>query len=277
VILGQFDYVAPTTVAGAVAALREPGSVAIAGGHHLLTRLKRRELEVRQLVDLGALPELRGVTSGPAGLRVGALTTLTQLLQEPAAGAYGAITDALSALGDQQSRNRVTVGGQLACGRVGNDLAAALMVHGAVVHLTGPAGARTVPLTELWGTGSHLDTAPGELIMHVQLEPPVASGYARMTNRATLEAVVGVAAAVVVAAGRAVGSCRIAAVGAMVRPGRIPTMEESITHSSGRNGLVAPPVDTPFVDDHLAGADYRRHMTGELAGTALALAASRTS
>ncbi len=49
--LAQFDYIAPLTVGSAVSALQVPGSVAIAGGHHLLTRLKRRELEVRKLVD----------------------------------------------------------------------------------------------------------------------------------------------------------------------------------------------------------------------------------
>ena len=272
-IITRFDYVAPTTVAGALAALREPGSVAIAGGHHLLTRLKRRELAVRQLVGLGGLAELRGVTADADGLGVGALTTLTQLLQEPAVAEYGAVADALGALGDRQSRNRATVGGQLASGRVGNDLAAALMVHRAVVHLIGPTGTRDVPLTELWGAGPRLAIATDELITHVQLEPAVPSGYARMTDRATLEAVVGVAAAVVPNG----GTCRIAAVGATVRPGRIPAMEDSVAHAADLDDLAPPPADLPFVDDHLAAADYRRHMTRELARDALALAASRTS
>jgi len=280
VVLSQFDYIAPTTIKAAVSALQEPGCVALAGGHHLLTLLKRRELAVRQLVDLRQVRELRGIEpDADGGLRIGALTTLTELLEHPtvrSAQGIGALEDAVSGLGDQQGRNRVTIGGQLASGRTGNDLAAALMVLGTTMHLSGAWGDRSVPLTDLWGDGSQLQLRPGELITGVYVEPAWAgSGYARMTNRATLEAVCGVAAAVVPAADGRIEHCRVAAVGAMVRPGRIAIMEESILGATGSDGVAPPPADAPFVDDHLASADYRRHMTWVLAGAALDLALVR--
>jgi carbon-monoxide dehydrogenase medium subunit len=280
VIPTAFDYVQPTTIDGALSALREPGSVALAGGHHLLTRLKRREWAARRLVDLSGVHDLRGIdVDADGGVRIGALTTLTELLtHRSAASGRGpdAVTDALATSGDRQSRNRVTIGGQLASGRTGNDLAAALMVLGTTVELAGKAGRRMVALTDLWA-GPNLDLRPGELITHVQLESPrTASAYARMSDPATLEAVCGVAAAVLLPAAEwRFRSCRIAAVGAMVQPGRIPAMEDYLSGGQGLDALVAPPSDVPFIDDHRAAKDYRRHMTRELARTALRTAADR--
>jgi aerobic carbon-monoxide dehydrogenase medium subunit len=280
VTLSQFEYVAPRTTEEAVSALQQAGSVALAGGHHLLTRLKRREIAVHRLVDLTSLSALRGVERDPdGGLRIGALTTLTELfavsrVDQSEGGTLGAVADAVCRLGDRQSRNRATVGGQLACGRTGNDLAAALMALHARVDLAGPGGERSVPLTELWDAGPRLRLMPAELVTGVHLEPAGKSaawrsGYARMTARATLEAVCGVAAAVVVGLDGRVEQCRIAAVGAMARPGRLTAMEESVVRGAGPEELPAPPDVGGFVSDRLASSDYRRHMTRVLAGRAL--------
>lgn len=279
-ILTQFDYLAPEKLEDALPALQQPGNVALAGGHHLLTLLKRRELTVGRLVDLHGVRELRGLEADAAGgLRIGALTTLTELLAYVSARGEpgsGALADAISGLGDRQSRNRVTLGGQLASGRVGNDVAAALMVLGATVLLAATQGRRSVPLTDLWGSGSQLELRPGELITAVLLEPaPAGSAFARMTNRATLEAVCGVAAAVTAAPDGRVRQCRIAAVGAMARPGRIAVIEEWALAGARTGELAPPPADAPFLNDHLASADYRRHMTRVLAGRALDLALRR--
>jgi aerobic carbon-monoxide dehydrogenase medium subunit len=282
VTLTQFDYLAPVELEDAISALQQPGSVALAGGHHLLTRLKRRELAAARLVDLRGVRELGGLEADAAGtLRIGAMTTLTELLaylRDRGERGSDALTDAISMLGDRQSRNRVTLGGQLAAGRIGNDLAAALMVFGATVQLAGAQGLRSVPLTDLWGSGSRLELRAGELIAAVSLEPALGgSGFARMTNRATLEAVCGVAAAVTSAPDGRVEHCRIAAVGAMARPGRMAEMEKWALTGARSGELAPPPADAPFVNDHLASADYRRYMTRVLAGRALALAIGRAA
>lgn len=275
--LRRVDYLAPTTLDAALVALREPGSVALAGGHHLLTRLKRHELTAGRLVDLRGVDALRGVTgTGLGGVRVGALTTLTELLVHPVLRGPGALDDALSQLGDRQSRNRVTVGGQLACGRPGNDLAAALMALGADVSLVGPAGGRFVLLADLWADRARL--APGELITAVELgSVRTGTGYARMTDRATMEAVCGVAVAVAQGPDGHVAECIVAAVGATDRPGRITAMEQALIGTDGSVPPPAPPADLPYLDDRKASADYRRYMVGVLAGRALALARTRAA
>ncbi len=278
-ILSQFDYITPTTVESAVSALQQPGTVAIAGGHHLLTLLKRREVAVRTLVDLRGLTDLRGICSDvQGGLRVGALTTLTDLLTHPAVrsnGSLGALDDALSVLGDRQSRNRVTIGGQLACGRTGNDLIAALLVLDATVSVTGPTGDRTVPITQLSAGGPSPALAPGELITTIVLSSArTGSGYARMTNHATLEAICGVAVSLQCRADDRVEDCQIAAVGATAQPTRMAAMQKAVIGTDGRTPPPAP-ATTDFLNDRLASHEYRQHMTGVLAGRALRLARAR--
>lgn len=273
--LTRFDYVSPTTLPDAIGLLSEPGSLPIAGGHHLLTRLRRREIRVERLVDLTRIADLRGIagTAG-GGVRIGALTTLTELLGKDAG--RGSLTDALSQLGDRQSRNRATVGGQLASGRPGNDLVAALLTQDTTVSLAGRAGTRQVPLAELLD-GPRPALRPAELIVSIELGPvPAGSGYARMTDRALLEAVCGVAVAVRVGPDGLVEDCRIAAVGATATPGRLATMEASVVGTDGSGIPSSPPADAVFLDDRLASGEYRRHMTRMLAGRALALAVART-
>jgi CO/xanthine dehydrogenase FAD-binding subunit len=115
------------------------------------------------------------------------------------------------------------------------------------------------------------------LITAVELAPMQGgSGYARMADRATLEAVCGVAVAVQRRPDGQLEKCRIATVGATVRPGRIAVMEESVIGTDGSRDPVAPPVDAAFVDNRLASHEYRRHMTPVLAGRALELALGRT-
>ncbi|HEX4721103.1 MAG TPA: FAD binding domain-containing protein, partial [Pseudonocardiaceae bacterium] len=80
-----FQYAAPATLAEAVAVLAtDPANVALAGGNGLLTLLKRGELSPTTVVDLRKLDTLRGLAVTEDGrLRAGALTTLTELCDNP--------------------------------------------------------------------------------------------------------------------------------------------------------------------------------------------------
>ena len=62
-IPAQFDYLAPTTVEEALAALAEHGDDAkiLAGGQSLLPVLRMRLNAPEVVIDLGKIPELRGV------------------------------------------------------------------------------------------------------------------------------------------------------------------------------------------------------------------------
>ena len=85
-IPSNFDYVAPTTVDEAVAALAQAGEDAkvIAGGQSLMPVLRLRLAAPTTLVDLGRIDELRGVREDGDTLVIGAMTTYYDLLRQSA-------------------------------------------------------------------------------------------------------------------------------------------------------------------------------------------------
>ena len=93
-----FEYVAPTSLDEAVAALAEHGEDAkvLAGGQSLLPLLRLRLAYPSVLVDLGGIPELRGVRDEGDRLVVGAMTThhdvMTDALVKEHAGLVAAAT-----------------------------------------------------------------------------------------------------------------------------------------------------------------------------------------
>src|SRR5204863_2488239 len=77
VIPASFDYVAPSTVDDAVRSLAEAGEDAkvLAGGQSLLPVLRMRLAAPTVVVDIGRVPELRGVSENGDNLVIGAMTT----------------------------------------------------------------------------------------------------------------------------------------------------------------------------------------------------------
>jgi carbon-monoxide dehydrogenase medium subunit len=274
-----FEYEAPGSLAEAVAVLADsPTNQAIAGGNGLLTELKRGELHVARLVDLRQLDELRGMSVNDDGrLRVGALTTLTELLNDQtvrAAHIPGALSDALEVAGDVQTRNRATVGGTVASAAQGSDLLAALLVLEATVEIAGPDGKRVTPIGCLLDGSDGLRT--GELITAVELAPAEpGSAYLRQANKATLHAVTGVAVTVALAGDGTVASCRVAVTGALPTTQRLSEVEDRLAGGGLPVALGNDPLGPSFVDDRMASAVYREHLTKVLAERAFAVAVQR--
>lgn len=275
--LGQFEYSVATTLDHAVRLLSAHPTVhALAGGNGLLTLLRRGEVTASRLVDLRKLDELRGISAtGQGRIRVGAMTTLTELLANPtvrAAHGRGVLGDAVTLAGDPQTRNRATVGGTLASAAPGSDLSAALLALDATAYLIGPRGSRVTPVADLLNGVAGL--GDGELITWIELAPAEpGSAYVRMGNRATLHALCGVAVTVAVT-DDTINSCRVAVTGAMTYPRRLTDMETAVA------GTCAP-VTVPeqptwlFVSDQNASAPYRAHLTKVLAERAFAAAVNR--
>ncbi len=275
--LGQISYTAPDTVDGALAELAKDGnSLAIAGGNGLLTLLKRGELNASHLVDIGRIAELRGVRVVEEGrLRVGALTTLTDLCIEPVvrtAHMPGVLTDAVDLIGDVQCRNRATVGGTVASADPGSDFSAALLALDATVSVAGPAGRRVIPAAEVF---TNAGTDRDELIEWIEIGPASpGSAYAKFTNRANLQALCGVAVAVTLAADNTIADVAVAITGALAVPSRLPSVERALIGKS-LPATIEVPADLPYVSSAAAGAEYRAHMATVLAQRALDSAVQR--
>ena len=107
----QFDYLAPTTVEEALAALSEHGDDAkiIAGGQSLLPVLRMRLNAPEVVIDLGGITQLRGIREDGDALVIGAMTTHHDPLdhQHPRhQGRRGGRHDRLDAGRGQRGRRR---------------------------------------------------------------------------------------------------------------------------------------------------------------------------
>jgi carbon-monoxide dehydrogenase medium subunit len=268
-MLSKFDYTAPATSHEAIADLGLPGTRPLAGGQGLLTAMKLGRLKPPRIVDLRRIPELQGVTeSAGGGLRIGAMTTLTQLADVPGLPQhYPALATAAGAIADPQVRNRGTVGGALVDHFAASDLAAALLVYGATLDVIGAAGRHTVAVADFYTTdGPGLGAA--DIVAAVNLPAPLAghrTAYERRADRATLSPLVGVAVSVPAAG----GPVRVAVTGATRWPALLPDLPAG---TEGAAIDVGPA--SRFVDDDTMSAVYRMHLTRTLIGAAIRRAGS---
>ncbi|MDB5849016.1 MAG: yagS [Rhodoferax sp.] len=112
--MNHFNYVAPRTLRDALAALAQPGAVAVAGGTNLLDLMKENVATPATLVDVNALP-LAAIEAMPdGGLRLGALARNADTAHHPLVRArYPLLSAALLAGASPQIRNMATNGGNL--------------------------------------------------------------------------------------------------------------------------------------------------------------------
>ncbi|HTS59382.1 MAG TPA: xanthine dehydrogenase family protein subunit M [Terriglobales bacterium] len=111
-----FEYVSPHTRSQAISLLAASwGSTEVlAGGTDLLALMKDNVITTKRVVNIKDIADLRGVSSTPQGLRVGALTTLAELGDDQNVKAdYPALSEALFEAASPQIRNMATIGGNL--------------------------------------------------------------------------------------------------------------------------------------------------------------------
>jgi xanthine dehydrogenase YagS FAD-binding subunit len=114
-MLPGFAYARPTTLAEAVRALADGQGRVHAGGTDLLGCLRDRVFAAPTLVSLSGVPGLRGIDATPdGGLRIGALTTITEVAEsEVVRTRYRALAEAAACVASPQLRNQGTLGGNL--------------------------------------------------------------------------------------------------------------------------------------------------------------------
>jgi len=111
-----FEYVSPTTKEQAVSLLgqSESDAQALAGGTDLLSLMKDDVIAPKRLVNIKDIPELRGLSFGPAGLRIGAVATIQELLDNNRVRRiYPSVWQAAEGITSPQIRNMGTVAGDL--------------------------------------------------------------------------------------------------------------------------------------------------------------------
>jgi len=286
VIPAQFDYVAPTTLAEAIAALGEAGEDAkiLAGGQSLIPVLRLRLAFPTTLVDLSKVSELRGVCEDGDALVIGAMTKHADVMEDPLVLQYAALlAEATSTVADPAVRHRGTFGGALAHADPAGDLAAVALALDAELVAEGPGGRRTIPAKDFFR--DYLETAlsPDEILAAVRI--PKLTGdwgvrYEKFNRVAQAWAIVGVATAVRMEGG-AIAEARIGLTNMGSTPVRPHTVEAALVGATSKEQVVlasASAADgTTPPSDLGAQADYRQHLARVLTARAVAKAAGITS
>ncbi len=115
-VMPAFELFQPTSVADAQKLLELHGSDALvlAGGLDSLDWLKDRIRKPKAVVDLGGIEELRGVRATADGIEIGAMTTLTEVVNHPVIQQkYDLLARAAEVVASPQIRNQGTIGGNV--------------------------------------------------------------------------------------------------------------------------------------------------------------------
>ena len=268
----SFGYVAARSVEEALQLLAKHGDDAklLAGGHSLIPAMKLRLASPRYLIDLGAVPGLRGVRVDGDSLAIGALTVhadvaASDLVRQQLPG----LADAASMIGDVQVRNRGTIGGSVAHADPAADLPVILTALNASFVLQSAAGNRTVAADEFFIDFYTTAIAANEVLteIRVPLPPPGAgTAYAKLPHPASGYVVVSAGVLIHRQPSGQCASARIALGGMGSKPIRATATEAALQGQPLTGDVIARAAakaaeGTNPDDDFYATADYKRQVT----------------
>jgi carbon-monoxide dehydrogenase medium subunit len=264
----QFEYSRATSLDDALAKLAATAGDGkfIAGGHSLVPLMKLRLSEPKILIDIARIPGLSGISEKDQQIEIGAGTVHHDVASSALLRRVcPAIADCASEIGDPQVRNRGTLGGSLAHADPSADYPAVMLALDAEIHMKGPKGWRAVKAPDFFQGLFTVDLAPDEIIAKVTFKPVKAAAYAKLHQRASHFAIVGVAAALDVKNG-VIQSARIGLTGASSHATRLTDVEKALEgkqasaatiETAARNaGATLEDINS---DIH-ASSDYRRAM-----------------
>jgi carbon-monoxide dehydrogenase medium subunit len=283
-----FDYAAPTTLAEAVSLLAKSGGSAkvLAGGQSLLPTMAFRLASPSMLVDIGKLKDLRRITIGADGVRLGARTRWRDIEDdERLKSAQPLLCAAIEHVAHYQIRNRGTVGGSLAHADPAAEMPGIAVTCDAEIRVLGARGERTIAAGQFFTGALSTALADDEIIFEVRLPAWPATrrwGFEELSRRRGDFALAGIAAFYDVDAGGKAANTHIGVIGACIKPHRIPqaekalngrTVDEAAIQAAARAAEEA--LDPP--SDLHASAAYRRSLAGTLLERALLAASKRSS
>jgi carbon-monoxide dehydrogenase medium subunit len=281
----KFDYYRANTVQEAISLLQQHEEAKVlAGGHSLLPAMKLRLAHPAAVVDIGRISDLSGVTQNGSALRIGSLSTHASLAASGVLQQHCPIlAEAAGNIGDQQVRNRGTIGGNIAHADPASDLPAVIVALGGVIHTSGPNGDRQINASDFFVGLLVTDLQDDEILTAIEvpaLDGDTGSAYLKFANPASGYAVCG-AAAVVTLAGD--GTCQSASLcfnGVTATPHNASAVADALAGQAPDDETVDQAVDNnlsvqdPMGDIHASGP-YRVELAKVYGKRALKLARDR--
>jgi len=266
-IAHEFEYARPASIEEAVALLEKRGGASrvLAGGTDVVSELRDAVSTPDLLVDIKGIGGLDAIATEGDALSIGPLATFTDLIESAAVRSeLPVLWEAAKTVGSVAIRNRATMTGNICSAVPCCDAGAPLLVYDATVRVTGPDGARSIPIAE-WFVGPR-ETALGsvELVTAITVprtEQGHGGAYVKL-GRSRGEDLAQASAAVLALPGN---RYRVAFGAVAPTPVRAPRIEALLEGRELTDALIEEaralvPDETAPITDVRASREYREHM-----------------
>lgn len=262
-----FDYHRPGTLKEAASLARKlAGARLIAGGQSLVPALRLRLAKCAALIDLGDLPELRGISVIGADVVIGAATRHAEVAaSKDVQMSLPVLAKVAGGIGDRQVRNMGTLGGAIANNDPAADYSAALLGLGATVS----TNKRDITADKFFTGMFETALRPGEIVTQVAFPMAKRAAYVKFRNPASRYALVGIFVS------ETAGMVRVAVTGAAACAFRVKDMEIALASKFAPEAVAKIRVPAAGLNSDLhASAEYRSHLITVLAQRAVEAARS---
>jgi xanthine dehydrogenase small subunit len=263
-------YYRPTTLDGALAVRATHDVEILAGGTDVYPAKAARagwgDMRHKDILDISALPDLRGIRENGEGWRIGALTTWSDLLRADLPALFDGLKLAARELGGLQIQNRGTLAGNICTASPAGDGMPNLLALDAGVEMASRKGRRLVPIGAFIDSYRHTVCRPDEIVTAILVPKPrrsARSHFLKLGARKYLViSIVMVAGVVETDPSGRIDAARLAIGACSAVPQRLPALEAALAGQP--IGAAADLVQasqfahlTP-IDDIRGSAAYRR-------------------
>jgi CO/xanthine dehydrogenase FAD-binding subunit len=267
-------YLAPRGLDEALQAMADGAATVFCGGTDLAPQTESGARQyTAKLLNLRRIEGLGGIAAQGARIRIGAITTISEIRRNPAlAEVAPVLVEAAEHFASDQIRNAASVGGNLCNASPAGDMSPPLLVLGASVELAcwrdGAVQTRCVPLDQFFVSPGKTVKLPQELLTAVLFDRPAVDFVGRFRKsgpRPALEiSTVSVAIGARVADGR-LSEVRVAMGSVAPTPLRARHVEAALEGKPLDAPTIAAAVaatldDAKPIDDVRASAWYRGHL-----------------
>jgi xanthine dehydrogenase small subunit len=232
----------------------EPPLMPLAGCTDVYVSLHFASASARSYIDLWPIPELRGIGRDGPTLRIGALTTYSELIASALVRRrLPMLVAAAREIGGKQIQNRGTIGGNLANASPAGDSLPPLAAADAVVVLRSEDAERRVPIGEFFTGYRATVRRPDELIVAVEVPPVPGGQWFRKVGTRAAQAI----SKIVMAGIRDGGRARIALGSVAATVVRLPATEAALASGGIDAAVAALANEIKPIDDVRSTAEYR--------------------
>ncbi|MEM7188778.1 MAG: FAD binding domain-containing protein [Pseudomonadota bacterium] len=266
-------YLRPDCLSEALDALAARPLTVAAGCTDLFPATERKVLP-GDILDITAIDELSGISRTDEGVRIGATTSWSEILQADLPPALDALKLAATEVGAKQIQNRGTIGGNLCNASPAADGVPPLLIVDAEVELSSAEGARRLPLSEFITGPRQTTRQDRELLTAVCLPLQSLAGrsnFLKLGAREHLVISIAMTAARVVEEGGVIETAALSVGACGPVATRLPKIESSLAGTSLNTATLGSLVTDETVaatlspiDDVRADAGYRAGAAAEL-------------